>query len=366
MVEILWVQQLRQFNMNIKASIIGATGYTGIELIRILSQHPKVKLSYMISETYQGQSLAELFPHLSNLACDMSFSSMDIDKVAKHSDVVFLALPHTAAAPLAKKFLAHNIKVIDLSADLRLRDGKIYEKWYQHKPAADEILAKAVYGLPEIGRQKLIKNSDLIANPGCYPTASILAVAPLVRKALLDIKNGPLILDAKSGVSGAGRGLNLGSHFCEVSNSFAAYQIGGLHRHIPEIEQELSILAGDEITIQFTPHLVPMPRGLMVTAYCRLKQKHTIEELNQLYVQYYKNNYFVHVNQSVGRPTTKSVVGSNFCHLSLHLDERTGYLVIISVIDNLLKGASGQAVQNMNLMYDFPEELGLEHVSIYP
>lgn len=352
--------------MNIKASIIGATGYTGVELIRILCQHPKVEISYMISETYQGQSLAHLFPHLSNLAKDMCFSTMDIEKVAKNSDVVFLALPHTAAAPLAKEFLEHGVKVIDLSADLRLRDGNTYEKWYQHKPASDEILARAVYGLPEIGRQKLIKGSDLIANPGCYPTASILAVAPLLCKGLLDSQNMPIILDAKSGVSGAGRGLNLGSHFCEVSNSFAAYQIAGLHRHIPEIEQELSLIAGHDIVTQFTPHLVPMPRGLMVTAYCKLKQNHSIGELNELYAEYYKSSYFVHVNQNISRPTTKSVVGSNFCHLSLHLDERTGYLVIISVIDNLLKGASGQAVQNMNLMYNFPEELGLEQVSIFP
>jgi N-acetyl-gamma-glutamyl-phosphate reductase len=351
--------------MIIKASIVGATGYTGIELIRILSQHPKVKLSYLISESYQGQSLASLFPHLSNLAKAMSFSGMDVDKIAKYSDIVFLALPHTAAAPLAKKFLALGVKVIDLSADLRLRDGAVYEKWYQHKAAADEILEQAVYGLPEIGKQTQIKNSSLIANPGCYPTASILAVAPLVRNALL-VEQQTIILDAKSGISGAGRGLNLGSHYCEVSNSFAAYQIAGIHRHIPEIEQELSIMAKTDVMIQFTPHIVPMPRGLMVTAYCKLKQKHSIEELNALYADYYKNNYFVHVNQNVSRPTTKSVVGSNFCHLSLHLDERTGYLIIISVIDNLIKGASGQAVQNMNLMYGFAEELGLEHVSIYP
>lgn len=352
--------------MNIKASIIGATGYTGIELIRILSQHPKVKLSYLVSESYQGQSLASLFPHLSNLAKDMSFSSMDVDLVAKNSDVIFLALPHTAAAPLAKKFLAHGVKVIDLSADLRLKDGSVYEKWYQHKAASSEILKQAVYGLPEVVNRGVIKNSNLIANPGCYPTATILAVAPLLKQGCLDIASGPLIVDAKSGVSGAGRGLNLGTHYCEVSNSFAAYQIAGIHRHIPEIEQELSILAGSELMVQFTPHLVPMPRGLMVTAYCKLKELKTLDEMNAMYKEYYYGSYFVHVNQDATRPSTKAVVGSNFCHISLHLDERTGYLIVISVIDNLIKGASGQAVQNMNLMYDLPEQLGLEHVSIYP
>ncbi|HLX55138.1 MAG TPA: N-acetyl-gamma-glutamyl-phosphate reductase, partial [Aquella sp.] len=250
----------------ILVSIIGATGYTGVELVRILSAHPQVKISYLVSESYQDQEVINVFPHLAKTSINISFSKLDVDIIAANSDVVFLALPHTASAILAQKFLSLGVRVIDLSADLRLRDGAIYEKWYQHIPAANELLHQAVYGLPEIGKHKQIQMSNLIANPGCYPTASILAIAPLITNKMLDL-NSTLILDAKSGVSGSGRGLNLANSYCEVSNSFAAYQIAGVHRHIPEIEQELSILAKQKLTICFTPHLVPMPRGLMVTTY---------------------------------------------------------------------------------------------------
>lgn len=351
--------------MIIRVSVIGATGYTGIELIRILSQHPNIKLSHLVSESYQGQSLASLLPHLASVVGAMSFCALDVERIAADSDLVFLALPHTVAATLAQKFLSHGLKVIDLSADLRLKDGAVYEKWYQHPAASAEILGQAVYGLPEIGKTELIKDSCLIANPGCYPTAAILALAPLIKNSLLDM-NTMVVLDAKSGVSGAGRGLNLGSHYCEVSNSFAAYQVGGIHRHIPEIEQELSLLAGQDMLVQFTPHLIPIPRGLMVTAYCKLKQIKCIDELNTLYTNYYQNNYFVQINQNIARPATKFVIGSNFCHISLYLDKRTGYLIVVSAIDNLLKGASGQAVQNMNLIYAWPEELGLGQLPSFP
>ncbi|MFO0319465.1 MAG: N-acetyl-gamma-glutamyl-phosphate reductase, partial [Neisseriaceae bacterium] len=226
----------------IRASIVGASGYTGIELVRILMNHPQVEISYLVSESYHDQELSHVFPHLAKTTVvikhpHIKFSKIDVDKIAANSDVVFLALPHTASALLAQKFLTHSVKVVDLSADLRLNDGKVYQKWYQHEPAPDKLLEMAVYGLPEINRYQQIQKSNLIANPGCYPTASILAVAPLLMQNLID-NSSTIILDAKSGVSGSGRNLNLGNHYCEVSNSFAAYQIAGIHRHIPEIEQE--------------------------------------------------------------------------------------------------------------------------------
>ncbi len=351
--------------MTIRTTIVGATGYTGIELIRILSQHPQTKITNIISESQQGQSIANVFPHLAHLPA-LDFSTLDVAKIASTSDVVFLALPHTAAAPIAEQLLHQGVKVIDLSADLRLKSAAVYQHWYNHQPASDELLNQAVYGLPEIGKRDLIAKSNLIANPGCYPTASILAVTPLLSNKLLDISSGALILDAKSGISGAGRKLSLTSHFCEVSNGFAAYQVGGIHRHIPEIEQELSGLACESVSIMFTPHLIPIPRGLMVTAYCKLKQNKTLAEVTDLYKQYYQGSYFVRIRQDGGMPNTKSVVGSNFCDISLHMDEKNGYLIVVSVIDNIIKGASGQAVQNMNLMYKLSEQTGLEHIPLYP
>jgi len=349
----------------IAVCIIGATGYTGVELVRILSGHPQVKINYLVSESYQNQEVINVFPHLAKTSINISFSKLDVEIIADNSDVVFLALPHTASAILAGKFLSLGVRVIDLSADLRLKDGVIYEKWYQHTPAANEMLHQAVYGLPEIGKNKQIQTSNLIANPGCYPTASILAIAPLITNNVFDI-NSTLILDAKSGVSGSGRSLNLASSYCEVTSSFAAYQIAGIHRHIPEIEQELSTLAKQKLTVCFTPHLIPMPRGLMITAYCKLNQSVQLTDIEDMYKQYYRNSYFVRVGANKLRPTTKSVVGSNFCDISLYFDERTGHLIVISVIDNLIKGASGQAVQNMNLMYGFAEQTGLEQSPLYP
>ncbi|MFN7094166.1 MAG: N-acetyl-gamma-glutamyl-phosphate reductase [Burkholderiales bacterium] len=351
--------------MIIKASIIGASGYTGVELIRLLSQHPQVEISQLISETYQDQSIAQVFPHLTK-AITADFTRIDPVAIAATSNVVFLALPHTAAAPLAEKLLAKGCKVIDLSADLRLKDGATYQQWYQHAPASPELLQTAVYGLAEIGKRKQIAAANLIANPGCYPTASILALAPLLVLDMVDLQAGPIILDAKSGVSGAGRSLSLATHFCEISNSLSAYQIAGIHRHIPEIEQELSLLAHQQLTIQFTPHLVPMPRGLMVTAYCKLKQVTDLEQIYASYANYYQDSFFVRLTKQDLRSSTKAVIGTNFCNISLHLDRRTNYVVIVSVIDNLLKGASAQAVQNMNLMYGLTEHLGLEHIAIYP
>jgi N-acetyl-gamma-glutamyl-phosphate reductase len=347
----------------IKASIIGASGYTGVELIRLLSAHPQVELAHLVSETYQQQELTQVFPHLAHLM--HQFVNLNLTQLAQQSDIVFLALPHTKAAAIAAELLQHSCKVIDLSADLRLNDGKTYEQWYQHPAANSALLTQAVYGLAEIGYREQIAGANLIANPGCYPTATLLALAPLLKNKLLNLSAAPIIIDAKSGVSGAGRSLSLATHFCETSNNFTAYQVGGIHRHTPEIEQELGKLAGKELMIQFTPHLIPIPRGLMVTAYCPLNARHDLKQISQLYTEYYQDSYFVVLNNQE-RSGVKAVIGTNFCQISLHLDPRTNYLVVVSVIDNLLKGASGQAGQNMNLMYQLPEATGLTALAVYP
>jgi N-acetyl-gamma-glutamyl-phosphate reductase len=347
----------------IKASIIGASGYTGVELIRLFSAHPQVELAHLVSETYQQQELTQVFPHLAHLM--HQFVNLNLTQLAQQSDIVFLALPHTKAAAIAAELLQHSCKVIDLSADLRLNDGKTYEQWYQHPAANSALLTQAVYGLAEIGYREQIAGANLIANPGCYPTATLLALAPLLKNKLLNLSAAPIIIDAKSGVSGAGRSLSLATHFCETSNNFTAYQVGGIHRHTPEIEQELGKLAGKELMIQFTPHLIPIPRGLMVTAYCPLNARHDLKQISQLYTEYYQDSYFVVLNNQE-RSGVKAVIGTNFCQISLHLDPRTNYLVVVSVIDNLLKGASGQAVQNMNLMYQLPEATGLTALAVYP
>lgn len=351
--------------MLIRASIIGASGYTGIELIRLLNEHPNVELSCIVSETYQAQEVAQVYPHLAHLVIH-EFSSLNLDTIAQQSDVVFLALPHSKAVEFAELLLAMDCKVIDLSADFRLNSGETYTEWYQHPAAKDELLGQAVYGLSEIGLSAQIANANLIANPGCYPTATILGLAPLLHNHCVDLETSPLIIDAKSGVSGAGRGLNLATHFCEVMNNFSAYQIAGLHRHTPEIEQELSKLAGQKLQIQFTPHLLPTPRGLLITAYCRLNGNYTLAQIEELYNTYYAKQFFVRITSNQSRPGIKSVIGSNFCNISLHLDPRTNYLIVVSSIDNLIKGASGQAVQNMNLMYQLAESTGLRAGAIYP
>ncbi len=350
--------------MPIRASIIGASGYTGIELTRLLDKHPQTKLQYLVSENNAGNKIGAVYPHLASLT-EYSYSNPELNQIAAESDVIFLALPHSKSIAAVKKLIEYDCKIIDLSSDFRLKNGATYQEWYNHQPADESLLHQAVYGLPEINRLT-IANAKLIANPGCYPTASILALAPLIKNKLINFSyDCPLIIDAKSGVSGAGRGLNLQTHFCEVTNNFSAYQIGGLHRHIPEIEQELSNLAEEKLTIQFTPHLIPIPRGLMATIYIPVNKNISQAEIVDYYMNFYAQEKFVTVN-SLARPDLKSVIGTNNCNISLHLDKRTGYLVVVSAIDNLLKGASGQAVQNMNLMFGKDETLGLTQLAIYP
>jgi N-acetyl-gamma-glutamyl-phosphate reductase len=348
----------------VKVGVIGATGYVGVELIRLLQQHPFVMLTYAATESYAGQFLGEVYPHLQE---DVSFvaEKLDSDVAIDRCDLLFIALPHGHAARLAPQFLAAGKKVIDLGADFRLKNPEQYKQWYGVDPAAVSELNKAVYGLPELGVREAIQTASLIANPGCYPTGAILAALPALKSGLIELDS--CIFDAKSGVSGAGRGVNLGVHYCEVTENFKAYHVAGQHRHTPEIEQALSSISNASINIQFTPHLLPMVRGLLTTAYFKLKTPITSDDVYEIYHDYYVDESFVRLCTLGNLPETKHVRGSNYCDIGIQVDEKTQRLVVVSVIDNLVKGASGQAIQNMNLMYQFPETVGLKNnISFYP
>lgn len=342
----------------IKVGIIGATGYTGAELVRLLSGHPETEIGLLSSHSYVGKKYREVYPH-SLPAGDLELVDDNPENFAG-VDQVILALPHGLAGALAGKLTAMGKRVIDLGADYRLADPAVYEEWYQHPAPAN--LEQAVYGLPELKRE-LIKGAKLVANPGCYPTASILGLAPALKTGMIETES--IIIDAKSGVTGAGRGLSLGSHFSEVNENFKAYNVGK-HRHTPEIEQEFSGLAGEKITVSFTPHLVPMSRGILATIYGRLKPGWTEAQVRQAYTEFYAGEQFVTMLPAGVLPQTKWVYGSNHCMVSLVVDGRTGRLVVLSVIDNLVKGAAGQAVQNMNLLWGLPEGMGLEMVPLMP
>lgn len=343
----------------IKVGIAGATGYVGIELIRILLNHPRVKIVYVAVQSHVGVPLTQVYPHLQSLI-EIECSVLDAEEMAKHCDLIFTALPHGNALQLAQPILDAGKKLIDLGADFRLKNPSSYEEWYNQAPVSLELLEKAVYGLPELGFRNKIKNADLIANPGCYPTCSALGCMPAIAAGIIDTEE--MILDAKSGTSGAGRGLALGSHFCEVAENFKAYGVAGTHRHTPEIEQVLGEIAGHPLLVQFTPHLLPMVRGLLVTAYLPLKKEVSAECIWELYSNVYKNEPFVRLCPLGIFPQTANVRGSNYCDIGLAVDKRTGKLIVISCIDNLVKGAAGQAVQNMNLTFSLPETMGLNHL----
>lgn len=345
----------------VTVGIYGAGGYTGQELLRLLIRHPKVEVVAATSRRFKGMPVAEVYPVFVDLT-DLSYIDASAEEVARVADVIFLALPHGTSMQVAPVFLKAAKKVIDLSADFRLRDVKVYEKWYE-KHTAPKILKKAVYGIPELYRDA-IKKANFIANPGCYPTSTILGLAPVLKEKWIDETS--IIVDSKSGVSGAGREPQIGSLFCEVAGGFKAYKVGGQHRHIPEIEQELSALAGHEIKISFTPHLLPINRGILSTIYAPLKKKCTPAELTKLYKVFYQGEKFVRVYKSGAFPNISSVCGSNYCDIGVTVDTRTNRVIIVSAIDNLIKGASGQAIQNMNLLCGFPEETGLNIVSLFP
>lgn len=345
----------------VKVGIIGANGYGGVELLRLLKQHPCVSVEKTISHSTQGCKLTEQYPHLNNVY-EMTLEKIDIEGIARNVDLLFFATPSGVSKEIIPLFLEREIKCIDLSGDFRLKNGLLYEKWYKNSQAKNEHLQNATYGLTELFRSE-IKNGHLIANPGCYPTATLLGLYPALKAKWIDPKS--IIIDGKSGISGAGRNTSIGNLFAEINENMKAYKIG-LHQHIPEIEQNLKVISGEETRITFTTHLVPMTRGIMCTIYVDLMESITTQEMIDLYKETYKNEYFVRIHSANEWPATKEVTGSNFCDIGLKVDERTNRLVIVSAIDNLVKGAAGQAIQNMNVMNDWHEKTGLELVPLYP
>ena len=342
-------------------AIIGASGYTGVELARLLSNHPEVRLTLVTSRQFEGQPLSQVFPNL-RTKVDLLCENPDIDRLCDRADLYFTAVPHKTAMDLVPHLRQAGKKVVDLSADFRLKDQSVYEEWYQPHSSA-QLLSEAVYGLPELYRDA-IAGSSLVANPGCYPTSIILGLAPLLKAGVID--SDTIIADSKSGTSGAGRSAQIGSLFCEVTDGFRAYKVGGVHRHTPEIEQELSLLGGRDITISFTPHLLPLSRGILSTIYARLQPGQTESSIHQFYQAMYADEPFVRVLPPGNLPATQYVRGSNFCDIGFTIDRRTGRIIVLSVIDNIVKGAAGQAIQNMNIMCGFDETKGLEVVPLFP
>jgi N-acetyl-gamma-glutamyl-phosphate reductase len=338
----------------IRAAIAGITGYTGEELLKILSKHPHVRISGLYGRSSsETRDLKDIYPHFANL--NLKVEPLDIDKIKSGSDVIFLALPHAVAFEIVPKLVNAGVKVIDLSADFRIDGASVYEKWYKINHAAKDYIAKAVYGLPELNQSR-IKNAVLIANPGCYPTSVLLGCAPAIKNGFVDLKG--IIVDAKSGISGAGRKAAK-EYFANEHPNFRAYKIAGSHRHIPEIEQELGKLSAESVTLIFTPHIIPVERGMLSTIYVKLKKDVKTAEIIDAYKKFYEGKPFVKVLDENKMAGIKDAENTNLCEISLKVDERTGALIIISVIDNLVKGASGQAVQNMNIMFNLSETEGL-------
>lgn len=341
----------------IKAGIIGATGYAGQELIRLLYNHSNVEIIHLSSHSYSGMKLSKVYPNFTGIF-DKELAGLNAQQMADDCDVIFFALPHGLAAGQISEDLLKKVKIIDLGADFRLKDKEVYESWYKVKHQAPLFLDEAVYGLCELNREQ-IKKARIVANPGCYTSCSILSLIPLVDKKVID--NSTIIIDAKSGLSGAGRSLSLPTHFAEINESFMAYGIG-THRHTPEIEQELSNIAGNEIVLSFTPHLVPMNRGILTTAYASLIKDIKSQGLIELYEEYYKDEKFIRIYRNESLPETRFVRNSNHVDIGIKTDPRTSRVIIVAAIDNLIKGASGQAVQNMNLMFGLSEDEGLNAV----
>jgi N-acetyl-gamma-glutamyl-phosphate reductase len=345
----------------LKAAVIGGTGYSAVELIRLLHHHPHIELDTVVAHSKAGSELTEIYPHLTRLV-ETPLESLDVEKLSQKVDVVFFATPSGVSKDMVPGFLNNGVTCIDLSGDHRLKTKGAYEKWYKHTAPDEKHLVEAVYGLTEINFDE-IKNSNFISNPGCYPTASLLALIPALKNNLIDYKS--IIIDAKSGVSGAGRTLSLGTHYGEVNENLKAYKLG-VHQHIPEIEQELQKESVSPITVTFSTHLVPMTRGIMCTIYTDLLDLKDIKEVIELYTTFYNDHPFVRIRKEGNLPSTKEVYGSNFCDIGIHVDERTGKLVLVSVIDNLIKGAAGQAVQNLNVMNGWDVRTGLMNVPVYP
>jgi len=345
----------------IKAGIIGSTGYAGGELARLLLQRDDIEIKWYGSRSYIDQKYASIYRNMFRIVDDACMDD-NMKELADQVDVVFTATPQGLCASLVDEDVLSKVKVIDLSADFRIKDVSVYEKWYKLTHASPRFIGEAVYGLPEINREK-VKRARLIANPGCFPTCSFLSTYPLVKEGLIDPNT--IIIDAKSGTSGAGRGSKVDSLYCEVNENIKAYGVAS-HRHTPEIEERRSCAAGKPVTISFTPHLVPMNRGILVTAYASLTKKVSYEEVKAVYDKYYRDEYFVRVLEKDVVPQTRWVEGSNFADVNFKIDTRTNRVVMMGAIDNMVKGAAGQAIQNMNLMFGLPENTGLKQIPVFP
>ena len=345
----------------IKAGIIGSTGYAGAELVRLLLGHKDAEIVWYGSRSYTGQNYASIYQNMFELV-DASCLDDNIEELSAKADVIFTATPQGFCASVVNDHVLSQTKIIDLSADFRLKDVNIYESWYKIEHKAPQYLEEAVYGLCELNREK-IRTARLVANPGCYPTCSILSIWPLMREGLIDPDS--VIIDAKSGTSGAGRGAKVDNLFCEVNENIKAYGVA-THRHTPEIEEQLGYAAGQPVTLNFTPHLVPMNRGILVTAYATLKKKVSEEDIRALYHKYYDSEKFVRVLEKGSCPQTRWVEGSNFVDVNFVLDSRTNRVIMMGAMDNLVKGAAGQAVQNMNLMFGLDEAEGLRMPPVFP
>ncbi len=343
-----------------KVGIIG-DGYTAAELVRLIAGHDEIEVVAVTSTENIGRLMADIYPHLrvySNLTCQAT----DLQYLQSNCDAVFLALPHGLSVPMVQRLAAAGVKCVDLGADFRLKDKAIYEKYYETTHAAPEMLADAVYGLPEVYRSE-IKEATIIANPGCFPTSAILPLVPLLEAGVIESRG--IIIDSKSGVSGAGKGLRATSHFCEVNEGIKAYGIG-THRHSPEIAQELSQAAGETVEMLFTPHLVPMNRGILSTCYCQMKAGVEAVQIREALEAKYRNEYFIDILPAGQFPHTKWVYGSNFVQIGAFADQDSGRVILVAALDNLCKGASGQAIQNLNLMLGIEETKGLRFAGVHP
>ena len=345
----------------IKVGIIGSTGYTGAELVRILMNHKEVKIKWYGSRSYVDKKYADIYRNMFEIVEGVCMEE-DMEELAARVEVIFTATPQGFCASLMKEDILNKVKVIDLSADFRIKDVNIYEKWYGISHASPQFIEEAVYGLCEINRED-VKGARLVANPGCYTTCSILSAYPLIKEGLIDTDS--LIIDAKSGTSGAGRGAKTDTLFCEVNENIKAYAVA-THRHTPEIEEQLGYAAKCDLRVSFTPHLIPMNRGILVSAYATLTEEMSHKQVKAVYDAYYKGEKFVRVLEKGIYPETKWVTGSNYVDIGFQIDERTNRIVIMGALDNVVKGAAGQAVQNMNLMFGFPEDEGLRMIPLFP
>ena len=345
----------------VKVGIIGATGYAGGELVRLLMNHKEAEIKWFGSRSYVDKKYADVYQNFFQIVDDKCMDD-NMEALANEVDVIFTATPQGLCASLVNEEILNKVKIVDLSADFRIKDVATYEKWYGIEHKSPQFIEEAVYGLPEINREA-VKSARLIANPGCYPTCSTLSIYPLAKEGLIDMNT--VIIDAKSGTSGAGRGAKVDNLYCEVNENIKAYGVAN-HRHTPEIEEQLSYASGEEVVLNFTPHLVPMNRGILITAYATLKKDVSYEEVKTVYDKYYADEKFVRVLEKDVCPQTKWVEGSNYVDVNFKIDPRTKRIIMMGAMDNLVKGAAGQAVQNMNLMFGLKESEGLELIPMFP